>query len=111
MPLADLLMERFKVKTRAVENPEAVTEASTTAQKVLANNPNRLGWTIVNNGDEDCAIGLTDALTMNNGVRLDANGGSAGEIWDEDFQEVGWAQWIIAESGTPAIYCKEVVEY
>lgn len=111
MSLADLLMERFKVKTRAVENPEAITAASTTAQKILGNNPNRLAFVITNLGATVCYIGLTDGASTTKGIRLDASGGSSGCIWDEDFQVTGWAWWIIAESGTPAVYALEVVEY
>lgn len=112
MPLADLLMERFKVKTRAVENPEALTEAKATAQKILANNPNRLAFLIVNLGAEVCYVGLTDEVEAAvRGICLDASGGSFACIWDEDFQMTGWAWWIIAASGTPAVYAVEVVEY
>lgn len=111
MSLADLLMERFKVKTRAVENPEALTAASTTAQKVLSNNPNRLAFTIMNLGAEVSYVGLTDGVSTTKGIRLDASGGFFSCVWDEDFQMTGWAWWIIATSGTPAVYALEVVEY
>lgn len=111
MPLAELLMERFKVKTRAVENPEAVTAASTTAQKILANNPNRFAFIIVNLGDQICFVGLERNVEADvKGIRLDANGGSFSCIWDEDFQMTGWAWWIIGE-GASAVYAIEVVEY
>lgn len=111
MPLADLLMERFKVKTRAVENPEGITEAADTAQLILANNPNRLGLTITNLGAEVCYIGLTHEVSTERGIRLDINGGSVSMAWDAEFDMVGWGWWIIAESGTPAVYALEVVEY
>lgn len=112
MPLADLLMERFKVKTRAVVNPLAVTEAEDTAQIILSNNPNRLAFIIVNLGDEVCFVGLESDIEADvKGIRLDANGGSFSCIWDEDFDMTAWAWWIIAASGTPAVYSLEVVEY
>jgi len=112
MPLADLLMERFKVRTRAVENPKSVTAASTTAQEILGNNPNRLAFTITNLGATVCYIGLTNTVAAaTRGIRLDANGGSVSFVWDEDFQAVAWAWWIIAAAGTPAVYAFEVVEY
>ncbi|GAI91650.1 unnamed protein product [marine sediment metagenome] len=111
MPLADLLVELFKVKTRAVENPRAVTTATATAQMILANNPNRLAWTMINLGGNPCYIGLTREVSASNGVRLDINGGHAGEIWNEDFQETAWAVWIISPDGDSNCYSKEVVEY
>jgi len=111
MPLADLLMERFKVRTRAVENPEGVATALITPQKILGNNPNRLGAIIINLGATPSFIALSDQVTVDTyGVRLDANGGRASLIWDEDFEMTGWAWWIIS-SASPAVYCIEVVEY
>lgn len=112
MPLDELLKERFKVRTRAVENPKAITAASTTAQLILSNNPNRLGFVITNLGATVCYIGLgNDVTAATKGIRLDANGGSVSMIWDEDFIVVAWAWWIIAASGTPAVYAIEIVEY
>ena len=111
MSLADLLMERFKVKTRAVENPEAITSASTTAQKILSNNPNRLAFIIMNLGSTACFVGLTRDVSTTKGIRLDATGGHSSCVWDEDFQMTGWAWWIIAASGTPEVYSLAVVEY
>lgn len=111
LALAELLMERFKIRTRAVENPKSVTAASTTAQQILGNNPSRLGFVIVNLGAEVCYVGLRNEVSSSRGIRLDANGGSVSMVWDEDFQMVAWAWWIIAASGTPAVYALEVVEY
>ena len=110
MPLAELLMERFKVKTRAVENPEGITAALTTAQKILANNPNRFAFIITNLGGTACYLGLTDQVADQAGIRLDASGGSFSCIWDEDFQMTGWAWWIIGAAASN-VYSLEVVEY
>ncbi|GAJ00474.1 unnamed protein product [marine sediment metagenome] len=111
MSLDKLLMERFKVRTRAVENPKAITAASTTAQLILGINPNRLAFTITNLGAEECYVGLTNKVSTTRGIRLDGGGGFFICIWDEDFQMTGWAWWIIAEEGTPAVFSLEVVEY
>ena len=114
MPLETLLMERFKVKTRAVENPQAVTSLGTTAQIILANNPNRLAWVIVNLSANVIYIGFTRTVSATTGaeqgVRLDANGGSAVMIWDEDFQPTSWAIWGIASAINSQLYSYEVVE-
>lgn len=111
MPLDELLMERFKVRTRAVENPNSVTTATTTAQEILANNPNRFGFVIVNLGDVACYVALDAPKADEKGIRLDANGGTFGCVWDEDFQLTGWAWYIIAASDTSKVYSVEVVEY
>ena len=110
MPLADLLMERFKVRTRAVEN-SVITSVGTTALEVLQNNPNRLGGIISNLSVNTMYLGLTNRVSATNGVRISPNGGRVSLIWDEDFQMVGWAWWVIATSGSSALFSIEVVEY
>lgn len=111
MPLAQLLMERFKVKTRAVENPRAVTSLGTTAQQILGNNPNRLAWVIVNLSSNVIYIAFRDDVSNSKGVRLSANGGFASRVWDEDFEPTAWAVWGVASGASSALYCYEVVEY
>ena len=111
MPLKDLLMERFSVKTRAVENPLNVTSLGATAQKLLSNNPNRLGFVIVNLSANIVYIGLENSVSSTKGIRLDANGGSSGCIWDEDFDMTAWAWWAVASGAASAIYVLEIVEY
>jgi len=110
MPLGELLKERFKVRTRAVENPK-ITASAATAQVVLGSNPNRLGFTIINHGANPCFVGLTNEVSASRGIRLDASGGSISMIWDEDFDMVAWAWWIISPAGASNIYSIEVIEY
>ena len=110
MPLANLLMERFKVRTRAVENPRAVTSLGITAQMILANNPNRLGWIIVNLSTNTVYLGLQNDVSSSKGILLDPSGGQAAMLWDEDFQMTGWAIWGVASAANSAIYAIEVVE-
>jgi len=115
MPLDTLLMERFKVRTRAVENPQAVTSLGVAAQIILANNPNRLGWVMVNLSANTIYIGFTRGVNAGagteQGIRLDANGGFASMVWDEDFHATAWAIWGIASGAASQLYCFEVVEY
>lgn len=112
MPLADLLQLLFKVRTRAVENPQAVTSLGTTPQIILANNPNRLAWRITNlHATQQVYLGLTSSVSATNGVRLDPAGGGASMIWNEDFQLTGWAIWGVASGAGTNIYSFEVVEY
>ncbi len=111
--LADLLMERFKVKTRAVENPQAVTSLGVAAQIIVANNPNRLAFIIINLSANTIYIGLTREVNATagteQGIRLDPNGGAYSAIWDEDFQMTGWAWWGISTGAASQIYSLEVV--
>lgn len=111
MPLADLLMERFKVKTRAVQNPKALTAATDTAQLVLGNNPNRLGFLVINLGTKPVFLALTNDVSATKGILLDASGGNFGCIWDEDFDMTAWAWWARCVGDTSAIFALEIVEY
>jgi len=110
MPLKDLLMERFKVRTRAVENP-LITSVGATALKVLSNNPNRLGFTIINLSTNVIYLALTNNVSDTYGIRLNAGGGSASMAWDTEFDMVAWAWWVLATGAGSAIYTLEVVEY
>lgn len=110
MPLTDLLMERFKVKTRPVVNPKAVTSALITPQLILSNNPNRLAWVIINLGANDAYIHFENDVSAINGIKLDKAGGHATMVWDEDFDATAWSMWIVAPDGDSAVYCYEIVE-
>lgn len=110
MSLADLLMERFKVKTRAIENP-VITSIGATAVLVLNNNPNRLAWVMVNLSVNAIYMALNNGVSATNGIYIPPNGGNVSMIWDEDFQTTAWAIWGIAPAGASAIYSFEVVEY
>ena len=106
--LYDLLKTKFAIKTRAVENP-LVTEVGTTAQLVLLNNPNRLGFVIQNlSTSADIYIGLDHTVSGTKGIKL-APGGSLSAVWDEDFEAVAWARWGIASAAGSPIYILEVV--
>ena len=111
MPLKDILMERFKAKTRVVENPVRAS-VGTTAQILLHNNPNRLAWVIVNtHATQVLYVGFTDQITSATAIRVDPAGGHASMVWDEDFEPTGWAIWGVGDAADTTIYSYEVVEY
>ena len=110
MPLANLLLERFKVRTRAVQNP-LITSVGTTALQILSNNPNRLGFTIINLSTNNMYLALTNDVSSTKGILLTPSGGSFGMVWDEDFQMVAWAWWVVAAGANSAVYSVEVLEY
>lgn len=110
MSLASLLLERFKVRTRGVENP-VITSVGTTPTLVLTNNPNRLAFLVINLSSNLMHIGLTHEVSSSNGIILDANGGYWSGIWDELFDPVAWGWWLVAAAASSAVYSLEVVEY
>lgn len=110
LQLADVLKEKFQVRTRAVENPK-VTSLGTTASLVFANNPNRLAWVFINLSANVIYLSLTRDVSSTRGIRLAASGGKAGVVWDEDFQMTAWAWWGVASGTASAVYSIEVVTY
>ena len=108
MDLATLLVEKFKCKTRAVENPVA-TSIGATAALLFNNNPNRLAWVLVNLSANALYIGLTPQVSATNGIYISPNGGWRSMIWDEDFQMTGWGIWGVAPAGASNCYSIEVV--
>ena len=111
MPLAQLLEERFKVRTRVVVNPLRAS-VGTTAQLLFSNNPNRLAWVIVNtHATQVLYISFTNDVSQALGIRVDPAGGMATMVWDEDFETTGWVIWGLGSGATTTIYAYEVVEY
>lgn len=107
MALARLIDEKFGLKTRAVENPitQAVAIIATT---ILNNNPDRLGFLVVNLGANPVYLGLTPNVTATNGIYLAAGGGLVSMFYGEEFALVGWQFWAIAVGGISTVYVLEV---
>lgn len=110
MPLVDLLKERFKITTRGVQNPNGLLQADNTPRLVLSNNPNRLGFIIINLSLNPMFVALDRGVGAAHGIRLDPSGGSFGCVWDEDFELTAWAWWIRAPAGASDLYSLAVVE-
>lgn len=107
MTLGELLDKQFGVKTRTIINP-LVTTLTGGVDRVLANNPNRLAWLIVNLGANSAYGSWLRDPSSTKGFVLSALGGSASLMWNEDFELTGQEVWV---TGTAAdtIYVVEVV--
>lgn len=114
MPLADLLMERFKVKTRGVRDPLGVSPIGVAPLVVLNNNPNRLAFIVMNLSANIVYMDLEQVVNATPGVevglRIDPNGGFIRMMWDEDFQMTAWAWWIVSAVANTRLAILEVVE-
>jgi len=105
--LHDLILDRFKVKTRAVENPVTDT-VGTEPVIILHNNPNRVFWLLINLSPNTIYVALSHDVSPNKGVYVDPNGGGTSMIWDEDFHATGWAVWAVASAADSKIYVLEI---
>ena len=108
MNVAELIERRFGMVTKAVSNP-LVNEAQTAITRVLANNPNRLGWTILNLSANNVFVALDQGVSADHGILLAPNGGNASMRYEEDFEATCWAVWAVAAANNSDIFCLEVI--
>jgi len=110
MSLESVLLKLFGVRTYAEENP-LISSLGTTAAKILPNDPDRLAYLVINLSSNVVYVALKSDVASTKGARLDANGGSYGMVFNEDFQMTGWELWGVATGASSAIYVLAVREY
>jgi hypothetical protein len=106
--LHELLFDKFKINTRPNVNPLA-SSVGTSAVKVLDNNPDRVGWFIVNLSSNVIYLHFDSSVSPSKGIAISPNGGFASMVWDEDFHAVGWEIWAKASGEGSQIYVVEII--
>ncbi len=91
--------------THVLSSP-AVT---TTAQRILVNNPKRVHWLVVNRGANNIAVDFNEELTYAGSFPLGAEGGVASSDVEEDGETVARPLWAISQAGTNSLRVLEVV--
>jgi len=113
-PLADLIMDKYGIKSRAVVDPLGVSPIGVNPVLGLHNNPNRLGFIIMNLSANIVYAHLTQDVNAGAGtevgIRIDPNGGYLSMSWLEDLQMVGWAWWLVSSGAGSRITILENVE-
>jgi len=107
--LADLLMQKYGVRTSERINPHHTNPIVAAVQPALGSNPKRLGFVVVNMGANTCWLAPRDTVSNIFGIVLVPNGGSVGMSWEEDFHMVSlpWYVISVAAPGTD-IFVMEV---
>ena len=105
--LADFVRKKFGVDTHAIQDPVTAT-CLTTATTILRNNPDRLGWTVVNLGTTAMYIAWDRSVSATHGVYVAPNGGSVSSLADEDGELVGWELFGVAITAPVDIFTVEV---
>ena len=108
--LRDLVEKEFEGKVRAVENPK-LTSLGTTAQLVLANNPNRVGFLIVNLSANLLYFSLENDVSSTKSLGIFKQGDGLRSVFKEDGDVTGWAIWGVASAASSAIYAVEFVTH
>lgn len=103
MTLADIIMQKLGVMTKAYENP-LVAEVGTDVVQILPNNPNRLGYSIINMSANIIYVAWSRNVGPTHGVLLTPNGGSTYVEWAEDFEMCCWSVFAVAAAPASDIY-------
>lgn len=108
--LAELLEERYGLRTTHRINPAHVNPIVDAAQPALGANPKRLGLVIVNLGANNCWIAPRDSVAADYGIMLVPNGGSTMMDSKDEYEMVSlpWYVISVAAPGTN-IFVMEVM--
>jgi len=107
MSVTEYVEKELGFKTRAIENP-VTNQVLTTATRILANNPDRFQWLLVNLSGYDIYVAFTREVSSSRGVLVPASGGYMTMHAREDGESVTYEVFAISPGGKAAIY---VVEY
>ena len=88
--LADFVLRKFGVSTRAIQDPVTVLCPFAASATLLRNNPDRLGFILVNLGVTAMYVAWDSTVSATHGIFIAPNGGSFGMGADEDGELVGW---------------------
>lgn len=107
MPTArELVQERFHAPVSPVVN-RTVTTVGITAARLLINDPDRLGFLVVNLSANDIYVGPFPDVSSTKGIRLGPSGGNVVAMWEEDFEMVAWEWFAIATVGASNVLTLE----
>lgn len=107
--LEALISSYFGCKTHMNIDPSGNIALGAAVERIVPNNPNRVGLNIINLGANVAYVLPSNDPTATHGIRLDANGGSLVLAWDRDFQMVGYDWWGVSPAGATEITVLEVV--
>ncbi len=105
-PLEALSIQRFGGRTFGVETLVQVFGVRT---RILANNPNRLAWSVINEGTVDARISTDANMTSASGWLLMGNGGVISMAEFDDGETVGYELFGASGAGNPTVRVREVL--
>lgn len=104
--LSELLEGLYGVKTTSRVNPY-ISTVSTTPTRLLANNPNRVSFIVVNMSANSLYISPTADVAATKGIFIASNGGYAIFTWDRDFELVSQEWWCVGSDVGTTLYTLE----
>jgi hypothetical protein len=106
--LAKMISERFRRSVIPYENL-TVSSIGTSAVQIMRQDPDRLGFVIINLSVSDIYIGSFRDVSATKGIKIPPSGGSAVALWDEDFETVGKEWFGVAGALSSALLITEYV--
>ncbi len=104
-PLEALSYKRFGGHTTYSERTVTL---STNVSRVLANNPNRVFWSIINEDTNDFRWNNDPVISAADGWLVPASGGVVICSWEDEGEVVGYEVYARATAGTCYIRIREV---
>jgi len=101
-----MLEALFGVRSYPRENPITATVGAA-AERILANNPQRVSFQVANLSANALYIGLSNTVNATEGIYVAPNGGLISLIWDRDFELCSHEWWALAGGPASAIYVLE----
>ncbi len=106
MTLQQLLIAQFGVSSSDLR--ESFPTVGTSSTLILPNDPNRVGFIVVNLSTNTCYLGMANAVTSTTGAALGGNS-SFTSTWRDDFNTVGFQRYAISPSGSASFYVAEII--
>lgn len=100
--LSDLIAKEVGHPTVPVFDPDTGT-VGTSAVRVLPNDPDRVGFLIVNLSAAAVYVKPRLDVSSSSGIRLAPNGGTISISWRDDFHLAGWDWYAIADAAGSSI--------
>ena len=106
--LAALLRERLGAET-FVRTNALLSQVGTTAARMLAQDPQRVGFIVVNLSANLVYVGPFGNPSATRGILVGPNGGNVIARWQEDLSVVGYEWWAVADAAASDVLVMEYI--
>lgn len=105
-PISEIIASRFLGPTFTNEQVLSIVPGALTR---LPGNPNRVSWTMINEGANDVRVSNLPNVTASSGWLLAANGGFMSFDWAIDGEAVSYEIYLIANGAASNVRYREVI--
>ena len=102
LTINELVDREIGTPVRPVVNP-LISSVGTSVLQLLRNDPNRVGWSLINLSPNAMFILHESSVSTTNGLRVSPNGGSAITRWKDDYHWLAWDWFIVADAAASGL--------